>query len=135
MTVAHQGRRAGRGRSERGGARFNFIVVILLIALAVYSAYNYAPVSYKAYRFKDFMQETVNKAAYPPGQSNEWITQQLRGAAKEYELPADAEINVQKEEGRVSVRVTWTEAVQLPFYVYEYDFDHTARSSGFISQR
>ena len=135
MTVAHQGRRAGRGRGERGGARFNFVVTILLIALAVYSAYHYAPVSYKAYRFKDFMQETVNKAAYPPGQSNEWITQQLRGAAKEYELPADAEINVQKEEGRISVRVTWTEDVQLPFYVYEYDFDHTARSSGFISQR
>ena len=135
MTVAHQGRRAGRGRGERGGARFNFVVVILVIALAVYSAYNYAPVSYKAYRFKDFMQETVNKAAYPPGQSTEWVTQQLRAAAKEHELPEDAQFNVQKEEGRISARVTWSESVQLPAYVYEYNFDHTVRSSGFISQR
>ena len=135
MTVAHQGRRAGRGRGERGGARFNFVVIILLIALAVYSAYHYAPVSYKAYRFKDFMQETVNKAAYPPGQTTDWVTQQLRAGAKEFGVPEDAVINIQKEEGRISARVTWSESVQLPAYVYEYDFDHTARSSGFISQR
>ena len=130
MTLGHQGRRAVRG--QHGGARFNFVVVILLIAFAVYSAYNYAPVWYKAYRFKDYMQETVNKAAYPPGQTSDWVTQQLRAGAKEFELPEDAEINVQKEEGRISARVTWTESVQLPAYVYEYDFDHTVRSSGFI---
>jgi hypothetical protein len=134
MTLTHQERRARRGRGERGGARFNFVVVILLIALAAYSAYNYAPVAYKSYRFKDFMDETVNKAAYPPGQTAEWVTQQLRDAAKEYELPEDAEINVQKEGGRVTARVTWSEAVQLPAFSYDYNFDHTARSSGFISQ-
>jgi hypothetical protein len=134
MTVGHRGRRAPRGRGERGGARFNFVVVMLLIGLAVYSAYNYAPVSYKAYRFKDFMQEIVNKAAYPPEKSSEWVAQQLRAGAKEYDLPEDAEINVQKEGGRISAHVTWTEPVQFPFYVYEYDFDHTARSSGFINQ-
>ena len=120
---------------ERGGARFNFVVVILLIALAAYSAYNYAPVSYKAYRFKDYMQETVNKAAYPPGQTTDWVTQQLRAGAKEYGLPEDFEINVQREEGRIAAHVTWTEPVQFPGFTYDYDFDHTARSSGFISQK
>ncbi|HEX8557317.1 MAG TPA: hypothetical protein VF668_04415 [Pyrinomonadaceae bacterium] len=121
-------------RGERGGARFNFIVVILLIALAAYSAYNYAPVAYRAYLYKDFMQETVNKAAYPPGQTTEWVAQQLRAAAGEHGLPTDAVINVQREEGRVAARVTWSTPVRLPGYVYEYSFDHTARSSGFISQ-
>jgi hypothetical protein len=127
MTVANHG--------ERGGARFNFVVVILLIALAAYSAYNYAPVWYKAYRFRDYMQETVNKAAYPPGQTTEWVAQQLRAAAKEYGLPEDMEVNVQREEGRIAAHVTWGEPVQLPGFTYEYDFDHTARSSGFISQK
>jgi hypothetical protein len=135
MTLATQERRAARGRGERGGARFNFVVIVLLIALAAYSAYNYAPVWYKSYRFKDYMQETVNKAAFPPGQTTEWVTQQLRAAAKEYELPDDADIKVQNQDGRIAAHVIWTTPVQLPGYVYDYNFDHTVRSSGFISQR
>jgi hypothetical protein len=130
MTVAEQARRGRRG--ERGGARFNFVVVVVVIGLAAYSAYNYAPVAYNAYLYKDFMQETVNKAAYPPAKSNDWVAQQLRAAAKEYDLPQDADIKVQNEEGRIAARVTYTRPVRLPGYVYEYDFDHTARSSGFI---
>ena len=117
---------------QRGGARFNFVVIILIIALAAYSAYNYAPVAYNAYLYKDFMQETVNKAAYPPPKSHEWVRQQLRSAAADFGVPEDADIKVQSEEGRIVARVTWTRPIPLPGYVYEYDFDYTARSSGFI---
>jgi len=130
MSVVEQVRRGRRG--ERGGARFNFIVILIVIALAAYSAYNYVPVAYNAYLYKDLMQETVNKAAYPPIKSNDWVAQQLRDAAKEYDLPEDADIRVQNENGRIVAHVTWTRPVQLPGYVYEYDFDHAARSSGFI---
>ena len=130
MIFAAQERRGRRG--ERGGARFNFALILLVIALAGYSAYNYAPVAYNAYLYKDFMQETVNKAAYPPVKSNAWVTQQLRAAAKDYNLPEDAEIKVENENGRVVAHVTYSHDIQLPGYLYEYDFDHTARSSGFI---
>ena len=130
MTEAHT-----RGRGERGGARFNFVVVILVIGLVAYSTYNFAPVWYKSYRFKDYMQETINKAAYPPGQTSDWVAQQLRAGAKEYGVPEDFAVHVQQEEGRISAHVTWSESVQLPGYTYEYNFDHTAHSSGFISQR
>ena len=131
MTVANHVRgRAG----QRGGARFNFVVIVLLIALAAYSAYQYVPIAYHAYLFKDFMQETVNKAAYPPGQPMEWVAQQLRAAAKDYDVPPDMQVSVQNENGRLAARVTWTRPVQLPGYVYQYNFDHTSFSSGFISQ-
>jgi hypothetical protein len=120
-------------RGQRGGARFNFAVLVLVIGLAGYSAYNYAPVAYHAYLLKDFMQETVNKAAYPPAKSDDWVAQQLRAASDEYDLPSDANIRVQNENGRITARVTFTRPVQLPGYVYEYNFDHTARSSGFIN--
>ncbi|MDT7689670.1 MAG: hypothetical protein QOE46_2429 [Acidobacteriota bacterium] len=132
MTVVKHERRAS---GERGGARFNFIVIVLLIALAGYSAYNYVPVAYNAYLFKDFMQETVNKAAYPPGQTSDWVTQQLRAAAKEYDLPPEMNITVQNEDGHIAAHVMWSRPVQLPGYVYDYNFDHTARSSGFINPR
>ena len=129
MTVGNHVR-GGAGQS--GGARFNFLVTALLIGLAAYSAYHYVPVAYKAYLFKDYMQETVNKAAYPPGQTADWVEQQLRAAAKDYDLPPDMRISVQNESGHMAARVTWTRPVQLPGYVYDYEFDHIARSSGFI---
>ena len=132
MTAQQRGRAEGR-HGERGGARLNFVLVAVAIALAGYSAYNYAPVAYDAFLFKDFMQETVNKAAYPPGQTNDWVTQQLRAAAKDYDLPPDMRVNVQKEEGHITARVQWSRPVQLPGYTYDYKFDHTARSSGFIN--
>jgi hypothetical protein len=135
MAVVNNRPACGRGRGERGGSRLNFLIVMLVLALAGYSAYNYAPVEFNAYRFKDFMQETVDKASYPPGQSSEWVAQQLRAAATDYNLPPDMYVNVQKEEGRIAARVQWTQPVKLPGYVYEYKFDHTARSSGFISQQ
>jgi hypothetical protein len=104
-----------------------------VIGLAAYSAYNYAPVSYHAFLLKDLMQDTVNKAAYPPGQTNEWVSQQLRSAAKEYELSENPYVNVQREGGQIVARMQWTRPVNLPGYTYQYTFDHTVRSSGFIN--
>ena len=43
------------------------------------------------------------------------------------------QVSVQNDNGRLAARVTWTRPVQLPGYVYQYNFDHTARSSGFIN--
>ncbi len=130
MTLAEQARQRRRG--EHGGARVNFLVVILIIALAGYSAYSYVPVAYNAYLYKDLMQDTVNKAAYPPVKNSEWVAQQLRDAAREYDLPEDAKFSVQNENGRIVARVTWTRPIPLPGYVYDYSFDHSVRSSGFI---
>jgi hypothetical protein len=135
MPVAQRGRAARAIAGERGGARLNFVIVVLVIALGGYSAYHYVPVAYNAYLFKDYMQETVNKAAYPPGQTNEWVAAQLRAAAKDYNLPPNMQVSVQNEEGRVAARVQWSQPVQLPGYLYEYKFDDTARSSGFINPK
>jgi hypothetical protein len=130
----HLPRQSGPRADERGGSRLNLIIILAVLAVAAYSAYNYAPVSYHAFLLKDFMQDTVNRAAYPPGQSNEWVTQQFRKAAKDYDLPEDAYINVQREGGQIIARMQWTRPVKLPGYTYQYTFDHTVRSSGFINQ-
>lgn len=120
-------------RGERGGSRLNLIVVLLLIGLAGYCAYQYAPVAYKAFLFRDYMQETVNRASYPPGQTTSWVETQLRASARENGLPQDMHLVVQNEGGRIVAHAQWTEPVYLPGYVYQYKFDHTAKSSGFIN--
>lgn len=120
---------------EAGGARLNFLFVVAAITLLAYSAYNYAPVAYNAFLYKDRMQETVNKAAYPPGQSVAWVESQLRASAGEYDLPDDMNVSVQKQDGQIVARVRWTRPVNLPGFTYDYEFDHTARSSGFVNPR
>ncbi|HZI17722.1 MAG TPA: hypothetical protein VEY09_03920 [Pyrinomonadaceae bacterium] len=121
-------------RGELGGARLNFLIVVAVIALAAYSAYQYVPVAYAAFRYKDVMQETVNKAAFQQGSAVTWATAQLRAAAKEAGLPEETRVEVQNQSNRLVARVRWTRPVPLPGYVYHYEFDHTVASSSFFSQ-
>ncbi len=93
----------------------------------------YATGAYNAYLFKDYMQETVNRAAVPPGQPASWVEQQLRAGAADYNLPSDMSIATQSVNGRMETHVKWTREIPLPGYVYEYKFDHTVRSSGFLN--
>lgn len=113
---------------ERGGARLNFLIVAVIIAVVGYALYQYVPVAYQAFLYKDYMQETVTKASYPPVQTTAWVEQQLRAGAKDYNLPPNMAVNVQSVNGRIEARVQWTRPITLPGYVYQYQFDHTVRS-------
>lgn len=133
MKLSQRTHRGPGTRGERGGSRLNFILVILVIGAGSYCAYQYVPVAYRAFLFKDFMQETVSKAAYPPGQPPTWVESQLRAAAKENDLPQNMNINVQNQHGQIVAQVQWTKPIRLPGFVYEYKFDHTVKSSSFIN--
>lgn len=119
--------------NERGSARLKLLVFITLIAIVAYAGYLYVPVSYNAYLFKDLMQQKVNTAAalgHPPN----WVREQLVKSAADYEVPADAEILPVVKDGRVEVQVQFTKPIEFPGYLYEYTFDHTARSTEFLSK-
>jgi hypothetical protein len=133
MRTSNRPRANALSRGERGGARLNFLLVVAFIVLAGYAGYNYAPVAYHAYLYKDFMQQTVNRAAHPPGQTADWVESQLRAAAGEYQLPRDLQVTAQNESGRMTARVRWQVPVSMPGFTYQYNFDHTARSSSFIN--
>ncbi|HEY5883695.1 MAG TPA: hypothetical protein VIT88_03370 [Pyrinomonadaceae bacterium] len=120
-------------KSERGGARLKLLVVIVVIAIVAYAGYVYIPVSYNAYLFKDLMQQKVNTAA-AVGHPADWVRDQLLKSAPEYDVPADAEIVPAINDGRVEVHVQFTKPVEFPAYVYEYNFDHTARSTEFLTK-
>lgn len=133
MELSRMTRRGQGNRGERGGSGLNLLVVLLVLGVAAYCAYQYAPVAYRAFLFRDFMEETVNKAAYPPGQTTSWVESQLRASAKENDLPSDMRLEVQNQNGKIVAHAQWTKPIPLPGYVYQYRFDHTARSSGFIN--
>lgn len=119
--------------SERGSAQVKFVLVMAILSATAYVSYLYVPVAYQAFLLKDAMQHHVDQAsalAYSPS----WVQEQLIKNAPEYGLPADAVITPIQQDNRMEVRVQFTRPIEFPGYTYQYEFDHTARSTKFLTQ-
>jgi len=119
-------------KSERGGARLKFLIVMTIIVAGAYCAYQFIPIGYQSYQLKDLMQNKVDTAV-AMGKPASWVQEQLVKSAQEYGIPSNAVITPLQEDNRVQVRVQFTQPVEFPGFVYNYEFDHTARSSTFLS--
>jgi hypothetical protein len=103
-----------------------------IIAITGYAGYLYIPVAYQAYLFKDLMQHYVDVAA-AQGYQPTWVGEQLLKSKPEYEVPENALIAPTTRDSRVEVHVQFTRPIEFPGYTYEYQFDHTAKSTAFLS--
>ena len=119
-------------KSEQGGARLKFLVVIAIIFIGAYSAYQFIPLAYQSYQLKDLMQHDVDTAV-ALGKPASWVQEQLVKSSQDYGIPANAVITPLQEDNRVQVRVQYTQPIEFPGFVYNYEFDHTAKSSTFLS--
>jgi hypothetical protein len=120
-------------QNQKGGARGKLIVSLALFALVLYVGYMYIPVSVDAYYFKDEMQKKVDLAT-AQGYDSVWVKDQLTKLGAEYHVPPDAAITGGQREGRLEVRVQFTRPISFPGYTYNYDFDHTAVSTSFLTR-
>lgn len=116
---------------ERGGARLNFIIFMAVVIVGAYVGYLFFPVAYHAYVWKDLMQHKVDVAA-TQGHPANWVNEQLKKSAVEYGIPADAVIEATPQDQRIQVRVQYTKLIEFPGYTYEYEFDHTTKSTEFL---
>jgi Flp pilus assembly protein TadG len=112
---------------ERGNARVKFIIVLTVILLIGYCAYQYVPVAIQSYQLKDAMQQTVNQAALQPT-TVEALKKQLQMTLADYSAPPDASITIERRDDRWQATVQYARPVSLPFYTYQYHFDHTVKS-------
>ena len=119
-------------RSERGGARLKFVIVVAVIAIVAYAGYEFIPVGYQAYQLEDLMQHDVDAAA-ALGKPDSWVREQLVKSSAEFGIPAEAVISSQMQNNRMEVRVQFTKPIEFPGFVYNYEFDYTAKSSTFLS--
>lgn len=117
---------------ERGSARLKFLIVFSLVALVAYAGYQYVPIAFQSYQYRDFMQQSVDKGA-ALGKPGEWVREQLVKNAAEYGVPPNADISIEQQEGAMLARVQFKRQVSLPGYVYDYDFDQTVKSSSMWS--
>jgi len=122
------------GSSERGGARLKFLIVAAILGLVAYSSYLFIPIAYDGYLYKDLMQHDVDVASasgYPPT----WVKDQLTKSGSEYNVPPDAIITASLADNRVVVRVQFTRTIPFPGYTYNYEFDHTVKSTAFLTMK
>ena len=117
---------------ERGSANLKFVIVLAIIVVTAYAGYLYVPVAYQANTFKELMQHYADVAVaqgYPPS----WAGEQLMKSAAEYQVPANAIITPAQRDNRIEVRVQFVRVIEFPGYTYNYEFDHTVKSTAFLA--
>ncbi len=117
---------------ERGGAQLKFVLVMVVLGCIAFIGYRFIPVAYQAYQFKDLMQHNVDVAA-TQGYQPAWVRDQLTKSLPEYGLPSDTVIMPAQRDNRVEVRVQYAAPIEFPGYTYQYEFDHTAKSTPFLT--
>ena len=117
---------------ERGSANLKFLIVMAILVSTAYAGYLYVPVAFQANTFKDLMQHYAD-VAVSQGYSPSWAGQQLMKSAPEYELPANAVITPIQRDNRIEVRVQYVRVIEFPGFTYNYEFDHTVKSTAFLA--
>lgn len=121
-----------RRSGERGSANLKFLIVMATMGAIAYAGYLYVPVAFNTGTYKDLMQHYTDLAAtqgYPPS----WLGEQLAKSGPEYGIPADATITSVHRDGRLEVRVQFVKVIEFPGYPYNYEFDHTTKSTAFLT--
>lgn len=123
-----------RKSSERGSGRLQFLIVMTVIVAVGYAGYLYVPVSFRAHTYKDLMQHYADVAAMQ-GYAPSWAGEQLLKSSAEYDVPQNAIITPIRRDERVEVRVQYVKPIEFPGYTYNYEFDHTVKSTAFLVVR
>lgn len=118
--------------SERGSANLKFLIVMVVLVTCAYAGYLYVPVAFRANTFKDLMQHYAD-VAVAQGYQPSWVGEQLMKSAPEYDVPANAIITPAQRDNRIEVRVQYVRAIEFPGYTYNYEFDHTVKSTAFLA--
>ena len=117
---------------ERGSATLKFLIVMAILGACAYAGYLYVPVAYHATVYKDLMQHYVDVAG-TQGYKPTWVAEQLIKSAPEYDIPSDATYTPVLRDNRMEIRVQYSRVIEFPGYTYNYEFDHTVKSTAFLS--
>jgi hypothetical protein len=108
------------------------LIVMVVLVAGAYAGYLYIPVAYQAHTYKELMQHYADVAVargYPPA----WAGEHLLKDGAEYEVPTNAIITPSQRDNRVEVRVQFVRPIEFPGYTYNYEFDHTVKSTAFLA--
>jgi len=113
---------------ERGEGRLKAVVVIAVIALAIYSAVKIVPPYFSDYQLSDKMQEQA-RFAVVNRYTEEQIRDNLFKTVQELEIPAKREdIKVAASNAIVKISLKYTVPVDLFFYHLDLNFSPSSEN-------
>jgi hypothetical protein len=123
--------------SERGSATVKFLFVFTILFLIGHAGCNYVPVAYDGASFRQEMDTAVVKALGASGrvQPVDVVKATLQKASVDYNVPADALVEVKPVNGVVEAHVQYQRKVNmlpLGMYKYTYNFDYVAKPVGYL---
>lgn len=126
--------------SERGGAAAKFLIIAVVLVLIANAGYNYVPVAYAGASFQQEMDTAVVKGLAAPGrlQPIDVVKAHIQRAAQDYDVPADAVIEIKPTGGTIQAHVAYSKSVDmLPFglYKYSYEFNHVSTPVGYLTKQ
>lgn len=125
-------------QNQRGASSWTVLFFLLVLALAVNAGVRYYAVEYNCASLKNEMRAAVflgQASGSNPSVAIEQVRQRVTRAVIDNDLPSNAYVEVESEQGQMYARVAFTQIVHLlPFglYDYYYVFDETATSTGFL---
>jgi hypothetical protein len=126
--------------SERGGAGVKLLMVVLVLILIGNAGYQWIPVAYAGESLKQDMQTAVVQGLAAPGKASpiDLVKKKILASVQSNDVPPDVLIEVKAANNMIQAHVAYTKEVPLlPFgiYNYQYEFDHTATPSGFLTKQ
>jgi len=113
---------------ERGGAKFNFLLTVLVLGTLGYAGFKVVPAYVDDYQFQDFIQQESRFAlAGYPKKSPDDIRNDVIKKARELDLPLKSEdIRISVSPTSVDVSADYSVTFDLSVYQWSHDFHHHA---------
>lgn len=131
-------------KSQSGSAGVKVLAVLVVLFLIGNAGYNFIPVAYNGANLKQEMQAAVSQGATIPATTGNPIDvtkRRIQTVARASDAPVEAYIEVKSinnQANNLQARVVYTKPISiLPFgiYDYQYHFDHTVNTNGFLTKQ
>ena len=117
-------------RRERGEGKVGCVLWTLALILAAMVAWKMVPVKIASAQMHDFMEDQAKFAANTPPDE---IKRRILVQAKDLELPiTEKQVAVQRVGDSIRMSCAYTVPVDLPFYTYNWSFNHQVNRPIFI---
>jgi len=112
---------------QRGAAKLGTLLTLAVVAFVAYEAYQFAPILFAQYEFKDAV---VEEAKFSRGKEASVITRSLLDKARELNLPIEASmITVTRKPTSTRIQVQYRLTVEwLPGKPYTWEVNDIAES-------